>query len=229
MDTYMETGSLDAALEGRPLADAKAALDYYFENLNGGRPFILAGHSQGAALAKLLLKTYFKDRPERYGRMVAAYIIGYSVTQEDLDEYPYLKFASGEADTGVIVSWNTEGQMSIDAHAVNMVVLEGSIAINPLNWKRDETYAPASANLGSLVMNLEKGEMGIADIGADAQVNVERGVVVTNANANPVKDLLILFGPQSFHTGDYAFFYMNIRDNVAKRIAAYRGGVEEGL
>ena len=33
-----------------PKADVFAALDYYFENYNHGRPYILAGHSQGSNL-----------------------------------------------------------------------------------------------------------------------------------------------------------------------------------
>ena len=222
MEVFMETGNNDAALVDYALPDACAALDYYFENYNGGRPFILAGHSQGSMLGKLVLKTYFKDHPERYGRMVAAYLLGYSVTQGDLDAFPHLRFASGEADTGVIVSWNVEGPINVETNALSMVVLEGSIAINPLNWRRDETYAPASKNLGSLVMNADQGTVEMGDIGADAQVNVERGVVVTNADAEPVSNYLEVFGPQSFHMGDYAFYYMNIRDNVAKRIAAFR-------
>lgn len=65
-EVYRETGSLDDAFKGLPLQDAEAALDYYFENLNEGRPFILAGHSQGAAILKELLKTYFRDHPEYY-------------------------------------------------------------------------------------------------------------------------------------------------------------------
>lgn len=220
--SYIQTGSIDSALASMPLEDITAALDYYFKNCNQGRPFIFAGHSQGAAVAKLVLKTYFRRHPEYYKRMVAAYVIGYSVTREDLDENPHLKFASGETDTGVIVSWNTEGQYNVDTDADNIVVLNGSIAINPLNWELDDTYAPASMNLGSLVMDEETGECGIKDIGADAQVNVKRGVVVTNADAEPVTDLTEYFGPQSFHTGDYSFYYMNIRDNAAKRIAAYK-------
>ena len=221
IEAYEETGSLDAALEGEPLEDATAALDYYFENYNEGRPFILAGHSQGSALMKLVLKTYFQEHPEYYKRMIAAYIIGYSVTQEDLEAYPYLKFASGETDTGVLISWNTVGQKHIDANVHSIVALNGSIAINPLNWKTDATYAPASMNLGSYVLNFETGEAEVKDIGADAQVNTELGVVVTNAHADPVDTMTEFFGPQSYHTGDYSLYYMNIRDNAAKRVEAY--------
>ncbi|MBQ4402434.1 MAG: DUF3089 domain-containing protein [Synergistaceae bacterium] len=38
-----------------------AALDYYFENCNNGRPFIIAVHSQGSMIALLVLKKYFRE------------------------------------------------------------------------------------------------------------------------------------------------------------------------
>ena len=158
--------------------------------------------------------------------MVAAYVIGFSITKEDLAACPYLKFASGENDTGVIVSWNTEGPKNAEENAQNVVVLPNGISINPLNWKLDETYAPPSENLGSLVHNEKTGELEIADIGADAQVNPARGVVVTNAKAEKLSEELIaiaaeFFGPDGRHANDYTFYYNNIKDNVAKRIATY--------
>lgn len=185
-EVYRETGSLDDAFKGLPLQDAEAALDYYFENQNEGRPFILAGHSQGAAILKKLLKTCFRDHPEYYQRMVAACIVGYSVTQKNLDDGPHLRFASGETDTGVIISWNTEGRQNAESNAANMVVLPGSIAINPLNWRRDDTYAPASENLGSYLWNVFSGTNEVMDIGADAQVNLERGTVISSPFTAPV-------------------------------------------
>ena len=158
--------------------------------------------------------------------MVAAYVIGFSITKEDLAACPYLKFASGENDTGVIVSWNTEGPKNAEENAQNVMVLPNGISINPLNWKLDETYAPASENLGSLVHNEKTGELEIADIGADAQVNPARGVVVTNAKAEKLSEELFaiaaeFFGPDGRHANDYTFYYNNIKDNVAKRIATY--------
>ena len=52
--------------------DASQALDCYFEHYNQGRPFFLAGHSQGAAVVEALLEGYFKQHPEYYSRMIAA-------------------------------------------------------------------------------------------------------------------------------------------------------------
>ena len=221
-EVIKKTGDFNNALLGFPYQDITAALDYYFDNCNGGRPFILAGHSQGSAMVLLLLRTYFKDHPEYYARMVAAYTIGYSVTTEYLEANPHLKFTTGETDTGVIVAWNTEGPENVRTNAHNIVVLPGTRSINPLNWKLDETYAPASLNLGSLVANEKTGEPEIRDVGADAQINLARGVVVTNGPSSQVpEELLQYFGPDPHHGEDYTFFYNNIKDNVAKRVAAY--------
>lgn len=221
LDAWQKTGDARNALkDNTPYTDITAALDYYFENYNGGRPFIIAGHSQGSALTSLVLMKYFKEHPEYYKRMVAAYVIGYSITKDDLKASPHLKFATGEKDTGVIVSWNTEGRENVKENAKNVAVLPGAISINPLNWKRDETYAPSSKNLGSLIGDEKLGMGKLGDVGADAQINLARGVIVTNAKADPVP-MPDFFGPASFHDNDYTFYYNNIRDNVAKRIAAY--------
>ncbi len=224
-DAWRKTGDIRAALSGTPYDDITAALDYYFENYNEGRPFILAGHSQGSAICTLVLQNYFKDHPDYYDRMVAAYVIGFSVTKDELEANPHLKFATGESDTGVIVSWNVEGPKNVEENAPNAATLPNAISINPLNWKLDDTYAAASENLGSLVANEKTGETEIGDLGADAQVVPDRGVVVTNANYDPM-EMTELFGPQSFHNGDYTFYYNNIRDNIAKRIAAYQSSAK---
>ena len=222
-NAWKETGNIDAAISGMPYGDITDALDYYFENYNNGRPFIIAAHSQGTAITKLVLKNYFKEHPDYYERMVAAYLIGYSVTKDDLDANPHLKFATGETDTGVIISWHAEGPKNVEANVPipSVIIQKNGISINPLNWKRDETYAPASMNLGSIVIDEKAGTTEIRDINGDAQVNLARGTVVTNATAVP-NEMVDLAGPQCFHQDDYSIFYNNIKDNVAKRIAAYK-------
>jgi len=222
INAWKKTGDIRNALKNHsPYADITAALDYYFRNYNNGRPFIIASHSQGSAICTLVLENYFKEHPEYYGRMVAAYVIGFSVTKDFLEANPHLKFATGESDTGVIISWNTEGPENVENNSPNAVVMPNAVSINPLNWKLDDTYAPASLNLGSLVLNEKTGGAEIRDIGADAQVVPGRGVIVTNARYEPMQGLPDVFGTQSFHNGDYPFYYNNIRDNVSKRIAAY--------
>ena len=94
-------------------------------------------------------------------------------------------------------------------------MLPHGIAINPLNWKRDEEYAPASMNLGSMVMDEKTGATEIRDIDGDAQVKLARGTVMTHARA-VANEMVEFSGPESFHQDDYSIFYNNVKDNVAK-------------
>lgn len=198
--------------------DPTAVIDYYFKNLNNGKPFILAGHSQGSATLVKLLENYFVNHPEYLERMVAAYAIGFSVTKDFLDSQPYLKFAERSDDTGVIVSWNTEGPGNNNAD--NFVVGKGAISINPLNWKRDETYAPVTENLGSYINGTTLPGV------ADAQINLERGViVVTTEEAKKYvmpESFHSIFGPESYHGQDYGFFQENLKKNVKDRIQSFQ-------
>ena len=219
-EVMAKTGSLDEAIAGVLYSDITAALDYYFEHCNQGRPFIIAGHSQGSAIVRYVLKHYFKEHPDYYKRMVAAYAIGYSITKDDLKDYPHLKFATGETDTGVIISWNTESPANEGQK--NGVVLPGAISINPINWKRDETYAPAEENLGGYYYNEEKKQMEKVPHVADAQVNLKRGTVITTVKNVPPVTGTDFFGPGSYHEDDYELYFFNLKANVAARVAAYK-------
>lgn len=200
--------------------DIYAAFDYYFDHCNNGRPFLLAGHSQGAALLALVLEEYMAAYPARYANMIAAYQIGYPVTRHWLDHNPHLKFAQGADDTGVIVSWNTEGPGNKGKKS--LAVWDDTVCINPLNWKLDETYAPVSANKGSLL--LKKGGIPEAVPGiADARIDLERGVVVCES-VDPAEFAMSnaeVFGPESYHGCDYGFYFENIRENAALRAAKF--------
>lgn len=121
-----------------PYTDALAAFEYYIEHFNNNRPFILAGHSQGSNVLVHLLSDYMQSHPDVYKRMIAAYVIGYSITDEYLKQNKHLKFAEGADDTGVIISYNTEAP---NVKEKNPVLMDNAIAINPITWTREETEA----------------------------------------------------------------------------------------
>lgn len=216
----MDNKQLEEFQKKEQRTDVYAALDYYFEHYNNGRPFIIAGHSQGSIMTRIVLGEYMEAHPEYYERMVAAYVIGYSITSDFLNEHPYLKFAEGADDTGVIVSWNTEGPGN-KGHR-NIVVEDGAISINPINWKRDDTYASADENLGSRILNEETGSYEIKQGFADAQVDTGRGVVICTTNMVEYTTATELFGPESLHNNDYALYYENLRENVKIRVKNFK-------
>ena len=110
------------------------AFDDYIAHYNEGRPFVLMGYSQGGFAVVDILKRLTAEQAER---MIAAYVIGYEVTQEDL-RYPYIRAAEGEADTGVTICFN-----SVASNKAKLDILSGrtAIGINPVNWCTDATPA----------------------------------------------------------------------------------------
>jgi hypothetical protein len=206
----------DKFVGGIPAGDATAAFDYFIKHYNNGRPFILAGHSQGSMILRIILADYMAKNPDVYKRMIAAYVIGYSVTEEYLAANPHLKFARGPDDTGVIISYNTQAPV---ISGTNGVVLPGAIAINPITWTRGETPASAEQNLGSILLTAS-GEVGAKNVMniADARVSKARGVVIcSTANVKIFAPGDALFGKGVFHGWDYPFYYNNIRENAANR------------
>ena len=222
MYTYAGLGS-DEILEFQhreQRTDIYAALDYYFEHYNEGRPYILAGHSQGSMMIRVVLREYMQAHPEHYGNMAAAYVLGYSMTTDDLEYNPELRFAQGADDTGVVISWNIEGPGNNDQS--NIVVCENAVSINPINWRTDETYAPAEDNLGTYTVSSVTGELEEYPVKADAQVDTQRGVVICTTDGLPsISDRsaasAYYFGPESYHNGDYLFYFDNIKENVKLR------------
>jgi hypothetical protein len=199
-----------------PAADCIAAFNFYLDHFNSGRPFILAGHSQGSNILLEILAS-IRTRPEVLDKMVAAYVIGFSVTQQYLDENPPLKFATGPDDTGVIISYNTEAA----GVPSNPVVREGALAINPITWTRGATPALKEQNFGSIKVITAA----LCDVTpimglASAQVDTARGVVVC-ASVDPAAYALPGWPAGVYHSYDYPFYYYNIRENAQARVDAY--------
>lgn len=205
-------------IAGTPTSDVVAAFDYYTKHYNNGRPFILVGHSQGADVLSNLLAGYMKENPDVYKNMIAAYVLGYPITAEYLAANPHLKFAEGPDDTGVIISYNTEGPNV--PKGVNPV-LSGmiGIVINPITWTRDETLATKEQGLGSYMPNI-KGVFSQTPQYADAKVDKAKGVLVCST-ANKIEfdliDTLAGFPDGVYHPFDIPFYYYNLRENAARR------------
>jgi len=199
--------------------DVYTALDTYFTKYNNGRPFILAGHSQGSTILSIVIREYMKAHPEYQKRMVSAYLIGYPFTKDWFKKYNNVKFAKGETDTGVIVSWNTEGADATESGIMNP---KGELAINPLNWKTNGIPAPASANKGSLIFNKETKEVSIVKGANDATIDTKRGTLICTTCTDYVPlSFVAFFGNKSLHAQDYQLYYENIKENGQKRIQAY--------
>ena len=130
----METYTCDSLIDARmPLAygDVRKAFTYYLEHYNQGRPFILAGFSQGAMAVVDLLKEMSDDT---YSRLVAAYVIGYKVT----DSNAHIRPALDSTDLGVTICYNSVRDNNC---AISLLSGGNRMAINPVCWRTDATPA----------------------------------------------------------------------------------------
>lgn len=216
---------------GIPATDVTGAFDYYIRHHNNGRPFILASHSQGSTVVALLLKNYMRDNPVVYSRMIAAYAIGWSFTQDYFDQNPHLRFAQSADDTGVIIAYNTQGP---GFTGKNPVVFPGAMAINPITWTRTQDAAAAGQNLGSLLLNATGAVVLPAQPSvmnfADAQVTpIDPATSVINPASSTSVLLCHTVNPAAlqtnpvftagvYHNYDYPFYYANIAANAANRV-----------
>lgn len=200
--------------------DVKNAFEYYYKTYNDGRPIILAGFSQGADMCIRLLKECFKDE-NMQNQLIACYAIGWSITVEETQAYPQLKFAEGESDTGVIISFNSEAE-SIDN---SLTVPKGTktLAINPLNWKTDSTIADKNLNLGACFTDYDGNIIKEINHLTGAYIDDARGTLkVTDITPEEYPAGLDLFEDGIYHLYDYQFFYRNLQKNVQTRIDTYQ-------
>jgi hypothetical protein len=173
-----------------------------------------------------LLAEYMKKNPEVYKRMIAAYVPGYSITPQYLQQNSELKFAENADDTQVIVSYNT---VAPGTTIPDPVVLPGALVINPITWTRAEATATASQNLGSI--SLDKNGYAVLDahgqparaLGvADARIDTANGELICStvdtATLDPGNSLV---AAGIFHNYDYPFYYFDLRANAANRIKHY--------
>ena len=137
LDTWatLDEEIINARYHGVVFKDIQNAFNYYLNNYNEHRPFILAGFSQGGKSVVELMKTM----PENVrNRMVAAYVLGYKVTSEDVAVAPWIREAKDSIDTGVTICYNSVSDVK---YTKDILCKDNIMCINPVNWHTDSTPA----------------------------------------------------------------------------------------
>jgi hypothetical protein len=209
-DTASARLALDLAYE-----DTKAAFKYYLEHWNNGRPFIIAGHSQGARHAMFLIREMIEGTPLE-SQLVAAYIVGWPVKN---NFFKTLKPCQSVEQTNCFCSWRT-WERNYGLQKFTLKNLDNSpgfeknvVCTNPLNWTTtDNVYAPKSLNLGGVVRPFEKIYTQITD------AEVYNGVLLAR---KPKFKGSFLFQRKNYHIGDLNLYYLNVRANAQARTKAY--------
>ncbi len=195
--------------------DVWRALTHYLKYENKGRPFFMAGHSQGSMiLTDLLLEHWGTTGAEK--QLVAALLIGWSLTPEELDAHPFVRMCERSDQTGCVISYNT---MAEGRQSVAPTLKKGGLAINPLSWTMDGAFVPAEKNIGSVFFDDALTPTSHPNF-TSAQI-VDGGLIVQPKNIDWVTIKDSHFPKGVYHAFDYSLFFENLKANITERIDAF--------
>lgn len=178
--------------------DVKNAFEHFLSEYNNNRPFILAGFSQGGKSVVELLKTIDSTVRER---MVAAYVLGYKVTPEDVADHPYIIAARDSTDTGVVICYNSVSDVK---YLKPIVAAPNVMGINPVNWRTDNV--PAVLN-DTITVTL------------DTPTKV---LVVEGYDGSSLPNILDILNVGDYHGAEPWLYSESLRKNFHQRIKAFR-------
>jgi hypothetical protein len=208
--------------------DVIRAFDHYMAHDNQGRPFLLAAHSQGSRHLIRLLEERI-DGTALAHRMVAAYAVGYPLPMDMFKRsFKTLEPCREPAQTRCVLTWNSfdaqDGDVSVLRDILGFSydgVYEANkgkklLCVNPLNWTLGGE-APAASNLGAL--SLSEGPMGTPDAELTGARCDDGALLVALRKEDGYSGFVMPGG--NYHVYDYNLFYMNIRENAARRVERF--------
>lgn len=178
--------------------DVRNAFSHFIEKENNNRPFILAGFSQGGKSVVELLKIMDDKTRER---MIAAYVLGYKVTPDDVAEHPYIKAAQDSIDTGVVICYNSVSDVK---YLKPVVSAPNVMCINPVNWRTDAT--PAILN-DTITVTLDP---------------LAKVLVLDGFDGSSLPNILDILNVGDYHGIEPWVYSECLRKNFYQRINAYK-------
>ena len=221
----------DSGIQALDLAysDVERAFEHYVNSYNRGRPFILAGHSQGSNHGLRLLQEKIIGTPLQE-RLIAAYLVGMAIP----DSIPGISPSGSSNDAGCVISWTsytTNGNPQFLTS--DMAIWHGRqyrkcaglslVQVNPLSWKLHGGAVTASLNPGSLPYYDPSGappalvrKVTGADASGPVLIIAKPGVPGFPGSGPNLPILNADFG--DYHNYDYVLFYESIRKNAVDRV-----------
>lgn len=188
-------------------SDVRSAFEVYLKNYNHGRPFIIAGHSQGAKMSERLIQEFI-DGKSLQKKLIAAYIIGWPVP---INLFQFLKPCSSPSETGCFCTWRTFQKGYVPSYVEKES--PRSYVTNPLSWRIDSAFINKTENNGSVLKNFEKIYYHLAD------AQIHDGILWTNKPHFPGS---IFYLSKNYHIADINLYYMNLRENIELRIHSFK-------
>src|SRR5581483_1986888 len=109
--------------------DVKAAFDRYLAEDNGGRNFVLMGHSQGTFMVTRLMQEEVDPSPTLRARLITALLLGGSIAVPDGQTvggtFENIPLCTSAAETGCVIAYRSYADGHPPANGSNVVSPDG--------------------------------------------------------------------------------------------------------
>ena len=244
--SYFATDSDGMKAHDLAFDDILSSFNYYIENFNNNKPFIIMGHSQGALHAQRLISKYIQGT-DLQKRMICAYVIGYIIPEKHYaDLFPLIPKSTSAEDINCLISWSTvtEGFKRQRERTIfwkpagwSVEYMDQKIfSTNPFSWTNDSDWHEPSKYHCSVIT--KSPNFNFADRLATNHSGAKKSLRLSteqhfSVSINCINGLLEARGPlvnkikkmQHFtgdlHSYDVMLFWGCLRNNIKDRIGAY--------
>ena len=201
--------------------DIKRAFLTYLEQENNGKQIIIASHSQGTLHAARLIDEVILPNKNLKDKLILAYLIGMPVSG-NFKDFPVCE---APLQLNCFMSWNTHGN---NYYHYDNEVYKKVVANNPITFSSDKNVSSLELHKGVLMPNffqMFKYQVLNRPIGPLKLKNDNKIKAQSSKGSLQLVELNIpwikIFEKESFHAGDFNFFWLNIRENLFFRLSNY--------
>jgi hypothetical protein len=226
--------------------DILNSFNYFIENFNNNKPFIIMAHSQGALHAQRLISKYIQGT-KLQKRMICAYVIGYIIPDRLYEElFPKIPKSQSSTDTNCLISWSTvvEGFKRQRVRTIfwtpsgwTIQYMDQKIySTNPFTWMNDNNWHEPSECHSAVITKSPNYDfadrLSIKHSGSkkslryssvqhfSISLNAENGLLEARG---PLVDRMkkIRYFTGDLHSYDVMLFWGSLRQNIKDRINAF--------
>ena len=181
--------------------DVKSSFKYFLKNKKTDK-FIIASHSQGTNHAKKLINEYIYPKIDIRSKLIMSYLIGMDINKNEM----LIDFCQSPDQLDCFLNWRSFNE---SYYPNNWKYGKNYISINPITYKNDTTWSDKKHHHGILFPNQR------ILLKRTVSVRNEKGLLWVNFDKNLI---LNSFKKESYHNADFNLFWLNIRQNLIKRL-----------
>jgi len=181
--------------------DIEKSFKYFLKNKKTDK-FIIAAHSQGTNHAKKLINEYIYTKVDLRRELIMSYLIGMDINKNEM----LIDLCQNPTQLNCFLNWRSFNE---SYYPNDWNYGENYISTNPITYTNDTLWSDKKQHDGILFPNQK------IFLKRSISVRNEKGLLWISFDNNLI---LNNFKKKSYHNADFNLFWVNIRQNLIKRL-----------